>query len=131
MRESFKDAIDADRAGEQNIWDLIIGPSAWAAHFMASYGTAALFCAKFAADFTPARYAIAGYTAIALVVIALSGLRALRTWNKQGEDNEGLSHPGLQGRRRFVGFAGLLLCTVSFIATVYTAMPAAVFSECR
>lgn len=131
MRKTFHDAVDAHEASEQSIWDLVIGPTAWAAHFALSYGTTALFCAKLDNDLTPARYAIAGYTVVALLVIGLAGLRSARTWGGRASEGEGVAQPGVEGRRRFIGFAALLLCTVSFVATLYGALPAAVFSTCR
>lgn len=80
MREMLRDAFDADAHDEQSQWDLIIGPTAWTLHFLLSYGTAAVYCAKAGGDIAPVRYAIAGYTAVALAVIAWAAWRAWLTW---------------------------------------------------
>lgn len=135
MREGVKDLLDADRPDEQSIWDLIIGPCAWVGHFTLSYATAAIVCAK-TGEVAPARVAIAVYTAVALVIIGLAGLRAMRTWGERPWGSGALNRQALSqatgdDRRRFIGFAALLLCTISFIATLYGALPAAVFATCR
>jgi hypothetical protein len=131
LRETLNDAFDAERPREQSVWGLVISPTVWAAHFLFSYGTAAIYCSKVGGDALPVRIAVAAYTAAALVTIGLTGLRAYRTWGGPEERIPPLSRHTLEERRRFIGFAGLLLSTISFIGTVYVALPALIFETCR
>lgn len=131
MREMLRDAFDADAHDEQSQWDLIIGPTAWTLHFLLSYGTAAVYCAKAGGDIAPVRYAIAGYTAVALAVIAWAAWRAWLTWGGREEKPPPLSRHTVEDRRRFIGLATLLLCTISAIGTVFDALPAVIFATCR
>jgi hypothetical protein len=131
VRETVREALDAEKPREQSVWGLVIAPTVWALHFLLSYGTAAIYCSKFGVDGTPVRIAVAVYTVVALVIIGLTGLRAYRTWGGVNADMPPLSHPGLEERRRFIGFATLLLSTMSFIGTVYVALPALIFETCR
>lgn len=103
----------------------------WAVHFMLCYVTAAIWCAKFAATdaFGELRVLIAIYTVIALAIVAWFGVRA---WRKHRFGDTSLPHddntPG--DRHRFLGFATLLLCGLSFIAITYTALPAVFIGSC-
>jgi hypothetical protein len=59
---------------EESLWALVLPPTLWALHFLLSYGTAAVWCAKLAGDggsLFGARVAIAVYTGLAL--LAASG----------------------------------------------------------
>lgn len=116
-----------------SLWMLTAGPAIWALHFLASYVTAAVWCAKAgdaAAPLGDARTALWSYTALALLAIVLFGWRGLRG-HQWGEAT--LPHdddtPG--DRHRFLGFATLLLCGLSFVAVVYVAMAVAVIGTCR
>lgn len=131
VQESVKDAFDAERPQEQSVWGLVISPTVWAAHFLFSYGTAAIYCSKIGGDIMPVRIAVAVYTVAALVVIGLTGLRAYRTWGGLDERMPPLSRHTLEERRRFIGFAALLLSAISFIGTVYVALPVLIFETCR
>lgn len=116
-----------------SLWQLVAGPSAWALHFLLSYITAAVFCARAAGPWVPlgsARTALWAYTAIALVFIAAFGWRSLRRhrWGSAELPHDD-DTPG--DRHRFLGFASLLLCGLSFVAVVYSAMAIAVFGTCR
>src|SRR5690349_15854209 len=67
----------------QSLWLLVISPTIWAGHFLASYVTAAIYCAKFAladGSLMPVRWAIAGYTIAALLGIAMT---AWFGWRRQ------------------------------------------------
>ena len=116
-----------------SLWLLTAGPTVWALHFLASYVTAAIWCAKAGGAGAPlgdARSALWVYTAVALVAIALFGWRGLQG-HRWGDAT--LPHdddtPG--DRHRFLGFATLLLCGLSFVAVVYVALAVAVIGTCR
>jgi len=112
---------------------LIGGPMVWAAHFLVSYVTAAIWCAKAATEAAPlgsARIALAAYTVVALFAIAALGWRG---WRKHRWGSAQLPHDAASAadRHRFLGFATLLLCGLSFIAVVYMALAMSVIGSCR
>lgn len=117
----------------ESLWRLIVSPAIWAAHFMASYITAAIWCAKFATrdgSLAPVRWAIAGYTVVALIGIALSGWSGLRRHRRGSETTEhDYDTPG--DRHGFIGFATVLLSALSAVATVFAAFVVIFFKDCR
>lgn len=117
----------------ESLWRLVVSPLIWATHFMACYVTAAIWCAKQAersADLTPVRWAVLGYTLAALLGISLNGWGG---WRRHRFGQEELPHdldtPG--DRHRFLGFATALLAGISGIATVFAAIVALYFEDCR
>jgi hypothetical protein len=118
---------------KETVWRLTMAPVLWAAHFLACYGTASIWCAKVAGpagSLGGARVAIAAYTLIALAGIGIIGRAGLR---RHGHGLETEPHdfdtPG--DRHRFLGFATLLLSGLSAVATLYVAMAAVFVSDCR
>jgi hypothetical protein len=118
---------------KESLWLLIVSPAIWAGHFLASYVTAAVWCAKFAphdGSLGPVRWAVAAYTVTALIGIALNGWGGLR---RHRFGSESLPHdfdtPG--DRHRFLGFATVLLAALSAVATVFVAIVALYFEDCR
>jgi hypothetical protein len=60
----------------QSLWLLTAAPVIWAAHFLLSYSTASLWCAKLAGSsgaLTSVRMATGVYTVLALAGIGISG----------------------------------------------------------
>jgi hypothetical protein len=124
---------EAPHEEKESLWGLIVSPTIWAAHFMACYVTAAIWCAKFAPRFgslEPVRWAIAVYTVLALAGIAWNGFSGLR---RHRFGAESLPHdfdtPG--DRHRFLGFATTLLAGLSAVAVVFAAMVVVFFEDCR
>lgn len=115
-----------------SLWLLVGGPATWAVHFLASYATAAVWCARHARlpPTTDLRLLLWGYTAVALLVIALFGWRGLRQHRWGAAD---LPHDADSAgdRHRFLGFATLLLCGLSFVAVLYSALAIALVGSCR
>jgi hypothetical protein len=117
----------------ESLFRLTAAPLLWATHFLLSYCTAAVWCEKFAgADgaLGGARVAIAGYTAAALVGIAVVGWRGFQRHSFAGST---LPHDfdSPADRHRFLGFATLLLAGLSAIATVYVAMTIVFITSCH
>ena len=117
----------------ESLWHLVVSPTIWAAHFLLSYVTAAIWCAKFAQRFDslgPVRPLIAAYTAAALVGIALHGRRS---WRRHRLGSETLPHdadtPG--DRHRFLGFASATLAGLSGVAVIFAALVIVFFHDCR
>ncbi|WP_287337648.1 hypothetical protein [Mesorhizobium sp.] len=116
----------------ETLWTLFTAPVVWAAHFLVCYIGAAVYCAKpelIGLSFSAVRAGIAAATLIALSLIALSAWLAWRQWGF-GTDDPPHDDPTRRDRTLFQGFATLLLSGLSFIAVIFTAMPALFLTEC-
>lgn len=117
---------------KESLWRLVVSPTIWAAHLMASYVTAAIYCAKFGRDsvLTPVRWAIVVFTVVALLGITWNGIDGYRRHRHGGAT---LPHDDdtPADRHRFLGFATALLAALSGIATVYAALVILFVRTCR
>ena len=113
----------------ESLWLLAAPPSIWAAHFMLSYITAAVWCAKIGGSLAEVRTAIGVYTAVALIGIGLTSWRGLRR-HQSGEATVPHDFDSPEDRYRFLGFASLLLSALSFVATIYVALVAIFNKSC-
>jgi hypothetical protein len=117
---------------ESNLWALIAPPTAWAVHFLVCYVYAAIHCAKRGplASLEDVRWLIVIATAAALLVVVVPGWIA---WAQMrvGGDPPPHDESTLEDRHRFLAAAKLLLAGLSFVAIVYTAIPAFMFTDCR
>ena len=116
-----------------SLWGLIAGPLIWAVHFLLSYVTVAIWCAKATAVAAPldgARIALAVYTGVALAAIVAFGWHA---WRRHRWGEAELPHDAASAgdRHRFLGFATLLLCGLAFVAVAYMALAMSVIGTCR
>jgi hypothetical protein len=117
----------------ESLWRLITSPLIWAAHFMASYLTAAIWCAKMVpagSTLQPVRWAIGVYTVAALAGIALTGHSG---WRRHSLGAETVPHDNDTGadRHRFLGFATTLLAGLSAVATLFAGAVVFYFHDCR
>ncbi len=112
------------------LW-LVVPPGVWAVHFLASYVTIAIWCAKFAdesGDATPVRIAIAAYTVVALaIIVVMAGLsyRQHRTGGVAPHDDD-----TYEDHVRFTGQATFLLSLLSGVATIFTALVVVFVGSC-
>ena len=117
----------------QSIWLLAAGPSIWAAHFVLSYATAAIWCAKVVGaggSLTTVRVAIAVYTLLALAGLAIvSRMGYLKYRFGEGRVPHDADTP--EDRHRFLGFSTLLLSSLSAVAVLYGALVALFFVMCH
>lgn len=122
----------AEKLHEQHesLWRLAASPLVWAAHLLASYCTAAIFCEKYSGSFASVRVAIAVFTALALAAIGVFGLRGYQR-HRFGDANTPHDFDSPDDRHRFLGFATLLLSGLSAVAVVYQALPAVFIGSCR
>ncbi len=114
------------------LWALFAPPTVWALHFLFCYVYAAIACA-FAGrggSLDGTRVAIGVATALALLVVGLCARTALLESRIEG-DPPPHTDSTLEDRRRFVAVATLLLSALSFVAIVFTALPAVFFGDCR
>ena len=117
---------------DENLWVLTFSPAIWALHFLLSYVTAAIWCAKVAGrdgSLATIRLRIVLYTAAALVGIGLNAWRGFRR-HRFGYARTPHDRDTPEDRYRFLGLATLLLASLSAIATIYVAITAAVFGTC-
>lgn len=118
---------------KDSLWELIAGPTVWSAYFLVVYVGAAIFCAKAgaAADFQTLRFAVLGLGLAALAIIGYAGADAWRRWRRGEEDLPPHDDDTEMSRHQFLALATLLLCGVSFVATIFVALPAIFFASCR
>ena len=118
---------------DENLWLIAASPAIWAVHFLLAYGTAAVWCAKFAGadgSLTTARIAIAIYTAVALAAIGWIGWRGHRR-HRLGSASAPHDRDTPADRHRFLGYVTLLLSGLSAIAILYEALAIAFIGSCR
>ena len=123
---------DKTHESRQSLWRLVVSPTIWAAHFLACYITAAVWCEKFAgreAALGGVRIAIGIYTAAALAGIALNGWSGLRR-HRHGAETTPHDFDSPADRHRFLGFATLLLAGLSAVAVVFAAIVVLFFEDC-
>ena len=129
MKSSY--SMDISEANH-SLWLLTISPLIWAAHFLCSYITAAIWCAKFVGpdgSLLPVRVAIAVYTVAALTGIVITGLRGLRR-HRYGHARLPHDEDTPEDRVRFIGFAILLLSGLSAVAVIFAALAALLIHRC-
>lgn len=117
---------------KESLWILTVSPTIWAVHFLLSYITAAVYCAKYAppsGDLGPVRIAVAIYTVLALGGIALTARLGYRKHSFGGAT---LPHDfdTRADRHRFIGFASILLSGLSAVATIFVALAAVFIGDC-
>jgi hypothetical protein len=115
-----------------SLWVLTGPPVIWGAHFLLSYTSVAVWCARAAsqgATLGTARWAIVAYTGVALVGIGLLGARA---WRRRGPRSVGAAHDedSSVDRARFLALATLLLAGLSAVAVLYASLPALFMGTC-
>ena len=130
-RRSVEDTVLPE--SRASLWLLTAGPATWAVHFLLSYVTAAISCARAATVAAPlgtARVALVAYTVVALAVIVVVGWRS---WRQHQWGDAELPHDAASAgdRHRFLGFATLLLCGLGFVAVVYSALAIGLIGTCR
>jgi hypothetical protein len=117
----------------ESLWILTAAPVLWAVHFLLSYFTAAIWCAKFVGtdgSLLGVRRAMTIYTIVALIGIGVTGWVGFR---RHGFGLETVPHDfdSPESRHRFLGFATLLLSGLSAIATLYTALATVFIRSCH
>jgi hypothetical protein len=116
----------------ESLWLLVASPTVWAMHFLLSYGTAAVWCAKVVGSggsLGAARIAIFVYTALALAAVGIVGLIGYR---RHSFGSATLPHDDdtPEDRHRFLGFATALLSALSGVAIIYETIVAVLIERC-
>jgi len=117
---------------QADLWFLISSPIVWALHFLACYVLAAIHCAKASelAELGSVRLWVLAFTVIALISVAITGAHAFRHWGF-GANSPPHDAPTTADRRRFIGYATLLVSALSFVAIAFTALPVLFVMDCR
>lgn len=126
MKRGFGDRLRRMRI---TLWTLIIPPSVWAAHFLFCYLWVAISCAKLGA-FPRFPVAFVAGTALALAIIAASGGIAFVQSRTPGDPPPHQQSTDID-RLRFLAMSTLLLAGLSFVAVLFTAVPALILTDCR
>jgi hypothetical protein len=117
---------------KETLWLLAFSPAIWSIHFLLSYATASVWCAKIAGRdnrIDGALLAILVYTVIALAGFFIVGWLGYR---RHRIGNGALPHDDdtPEDRTRFLGFATLLLSGLSAVATTFSAFVLFFFRRC-
>jgi hypothetical protein len=116
----------------ESLWLLVAGPVIWAGHFLLCYGTAAVWCAKvvgYGGSLATTRMAITIYTVLALAAIGAIGWVGYRR-HRVGHADLPHDDDTPEDRHRFMGFATLLLASLSAVAVIYAALVAVFVDRC-
>lgn len=116
----------------ESLWLLAFSPAIWSIHFLLSYATASVWCAKISGRDNPidgALLAILVYTVLALAGIFIVGWVGYRR-HRLGNGNLPHDDDTPEDRTRFLGFATLLLSGLSAVATTYSAFVLFFFRRC-
>ena len=117
----------------ESLWLIAVSPTIWAGHFLLSYITAAIWCAKYApadGSLGPVRWAIIAYTVVALIGIGLTGRSGLRR-HRRGTESAPQDYDTAGDRHGFLGYATVLLSALSAVAVVFAALVVIFFNDCR
>lgn len=122
----------------QTLWLLAAAPAVWFGHFLLSYITVSIWCAKYAnvqGTLLSARMLIGIYTVFALIVISGIFLIGYRRQSQESgaapTDSVPTNKDSPESRHRFLGLATLLLAGLSALATIYVALAAVFISTCQ
>ena len=115
---------------KDSLWELIAGPAIWSVYFLAAYVATAVVCAK-GGDLETLRVAVLGLGLAALGAVGYAGFDAWRRWRRGHETSPPHDDDTEMSRHQFLALATLLLCGLSFVATIYVALPAVLFASCR
>lgn len=113
-----------------SVWIVAAPPLIWAAHFLLSYGIAAVWCAGDAGALAPVRWTVAGLTLAALAGLGAVARVAVRGYGGGLAPGRAINRDAEADRAQFLGHVALLLCVLTIVATLFTALPAVVFARC-
>jgi hypothetical protein len=126
-------AVDDLPEKHESLWRLTLSPAIWMVHFLLSYVTASVWCAKLAGrdgSLWQVRIAVGAFTVAALIGIGIVGWRGFRRHTFGGAT---LPHDydSAEDRHRFLGFATVLLSALSAVAVLYAALAAFFIETCH
>jgi hypothetical protein len=117
-----------------DLWQVILAPVVWSAHFLVSYVGTAVYCEKVGreAALDPVRVLVILATVAGLVIVGVS-TRGL--WKVRGrsltDDDFDYEYNSPEERHRFLSHVALMLSALSTIGMLYVALPAFLLDSCR
>jgi hypothetical protein len=117
-----------------DLWQVILAPVVWSAHFLVSYVGTAVYCEKVGreAALDPVRVLVILATVAGLVIVGVS-TRGL--WKVRGrsltDDDFDYEYNSPEERHRFLSHVALMLSALSAIGMLYVALPAFLLDSCR
>jgi hypothetical protein len=117
---------------KSSLWMLIVPLMVWALHFLFCYVYTAVRCAKSGSveAIIDIRSGITVASVVALLLVVAFGYIAWTQSRLQG-DLPPYQDSTDEDRLRFLAVSTLLLAGLSFVAILFTALPAFVFEDCR
>ena len=135
MNEEHLPRHDEDRREfheeAESLWRITLAPLTWVAHFVTSYGVAAVICAKAPALLDAARIGLVLGTVTALTVILWLGWRAWRQRELRHAGNFANAVGEADHRHQFMGHVAVLLAMISAIGVIYGTLPVLLPDTCR
>lgn len=120
---------------DESLWWLALAPAIWLLHFVATYITVAVWCARAASRddaLGPARIAGFGFTLAAFVALgALSAVAWRRRAVKKEPPQVAPGDDSSRARHGFLGHAVFLLSALSALGVAYVGSALVVFGSCR
>ncbi len=116
----------------QSLWLLVLSPSIWAAHFLASYVGAAMWCGTMedrAKSVDAMRLWIVLFGLVALLLIGIIGRIGRRKYQMEGGEPP-FDKDTAEDRHRFLGAATVLLSGLSAMATIYVCLSQLFIRNC-
>jgi hypothetical protein len=113
---------------------VVASPLVWAAHFLICYILVAVACAfgfamPSSGEWGTVRIVLVAASAVALVIIAVLSVLAHRRWRQSGGNQR--PNDERQSRHRFMAVSALLLCILSGVSVLYTAIPVVFLPICQ
>ncbi|TWT99452.1 hypothetical protein Pla108_03910 [Botrimarina colliarenosi] len=126
-------AVPNAKESDESLLAIFVSPAVWAAHFMACYITAAVWCEKFSGDslsLAPVRVAFGVYTLLAVALIGVNGWFGYRRIRRTPGDHA-YGADRAEDRHRFLGYVTTLLAGLSLVATLFVAAVALFVETCH
>lgn len=107
-----------------NFSGLIYGPLLWFVHFLFSYVLVSISCAH---QFAGATLGIAGATLLALIILLYGMQKNFQAWRAKRNT---VTSGGTEDIPAFLALTSALLFAISFVATLWVALPMVVLPPC-
>ena len=113
-----------DLPAHRSLFRMVLAPTVWAVHFVFVYGLSAAWCAKGWGDVATLSWTLTAGTLVAEALIVLIGLSMWRQWDYMDDHDYVHDRSTDEHRREFLGHAGFMLACLSFVAVIFSTMPA-------
>lgn len=108
----------------RSLFRMIASPTIWSVHFLFVYVTSALWCEKGWGEPAALSSVLTASTVVAEVLILLCAWSLWRQWDYSDDQDYIHDQSTDEHRREFLGHAGFMLACLSFVAVIFSTMPA-------